>query len=89
MTRLSLAVGVAMMAQAMFARAATACPVCVSETGVQIRAMLAVDPVWHFAATLAPIPVLIVAVAGLRFATPWLLKERGHRDVDVARREPI
>jgi hypothetical protein len=88
MRRLRLVVGTAMVAQAMVARAATACPVCVSETGVQLRAMLAVDPGWHFAATIAPIPVLIAAVAGVRFATPWLSRERGLRDV-VTRRERI
>jgi len=88
MTRLRLAAGAAIAVHAMVARAATACPVCVSDTGVQIRAMLTVDPVWHFAATIAPIPVLLVVVAGVRIATPWILRERGDRDV-VARREPI
>jgi hypothetical protein len=82
-------VGAATVAHAMAASAATACPVCVSGTGVQLRAMLAFDPIWHFAATIAPIPVLILAVAGVRFATPWLLKARGHHDADVARREPV
>ena len=80
MKRLRLAVGAATAAQATIARAATACPVCVSETGAQLRAMLALDPVWYFAATVAPIPLLIAAVAAVRFATPWILKERGHVD---------
>jgi hypothetical protein len=68
--------GAATVAQAAVARAATACPVCASETGDRIRAMLTLDPVWHFAVTIAPLPLLIAAVAAVRFATPWLSKER-------------
>lgn len=85
--RFRLAVGAALVAQALFARVATACPVCESETGVQLRAMLAADSAWHLAVTIAPVPALIAAVVGVRFATPWLLKERGGRD--AARREPV
>jgi hypothetical protein len=75
------------VAQAVLTSAAIACPVCVSETGAQIRAMLATDPLWHFAAIVAPIPILFAAVAVVRLATPWLL--RAKRDTRAVRRELV
>ena len=58
------------------ASTAAGCPVCVSDTGVQIRAMVAADPVWHMAVTAAPIPAILAVVALVRFATPFILREK-------------
>jgi hypothetical protein len=71
MTRFRLILA-AMAWQAMTASAAGACPFCVSDTAAQVRGMLADDPVWHLAVTLAPIPVLGAAVALVRRLAPWL-----------------
>jgi hypothetical protein len=51
---------------------ASACPVCASDDGLQIRAMLR-EGVWrNLAATLAPAPALMLLVGAVRLATPWL-----------------
>jgi hypothetical protein len=86
---LRFAVPAGILAQGWVARAGYACPVCVSDTGVQVRALLAADPAWHVAATIAPIPALIIAVFALRLAVPWLSNAGGRRDVGTSRREPI
>jgi hypothetical protein len=67
---------VSALAAPALATAAAACPLCVSDTGRQIRAMMAADPAWHLGVTLAPIPVLIAVVLLVRFATPLLVGDR-------------
>jgi hypothetical protein len=56
--------------------AGSACPVCSSDTGLQIRA-LAFGPDFprYLAATLAPAPLLLGLVAGARLLAPWLLRK--------------
>jgi hypothetical protein len=69
-----LALGIAM------ASPAGACPVCLSETGVQVRALLVADFWSNLAATFAPVPVLVACVGALRAATPWLVGTRSTDD---------
>jgi hypothetical protein len=53
---------------------ARACPVCNTETGAQVRLKIfGEDFARTLAATLAPVPVLVVVVAGV---SRWLGKEK-------------
>jgi hypothetical protein len=53
---------------------AEACPVCNSDTGLQIRALaFGPDLARYLGATLAPVPLLVAAVIGAAYAGPWLL----------------
>jgi hypothetical protein len=64
---------------------AAACPVCVSENGLQIRAMLREDVWRNLAVTFAPVPALLGLVGAVRLATPWLAS--GGRADAAARRD--
>ena len=55
--------------------AAAACPMCGSDTGWQLRALLAGDFVWNLAVTLAPIPILAALVGLVWLAAPWIVGE--------------
>jgi hypothetical protein len=55
---------------------AVACPVCATGTGEAVRAGIASDFGLHLLATVAPFPILAVAVAALHWGwPPW----RRHR----------
>ena len=54
------------------AGAASACPVCSSDQGVQVRALLREGGWRDLAATLAPVPALLAGVVAVRLATPRL-----------------
>jgi hypothetical protein len=48
----------------------------VSETGIQLRAMLVAAPLWHLGVTIAPIPVMLATLGLVRVVLPTLLEDR-------------
>lgn len=58
------------------APAGSACPVCNSDNGLQVRELVKANFLWTLAATSAPFPVFALSVAAVRKATPWLVGRR-------------
>jgi hypothetical protein len=56
---------IAFVLLAVLSSGASACPLCGTETGAQVRALaFGPDFLRHLAATLAPVPILLALVAG-------------------------